>query len=520
MGLGSLPSEIMNRYRALGALQRIVLWLLLLLQVPLLYLAANRLPLNFEIDRAPYAILHVVERVRIGEPMYVPLAPGQASLTYPPFYLWLCGMLWKVFGPIMAIPRIVSFLSAMVFATLMGAFVWRNTERDLLLSVAAPCVVLSTYAYMEPWMIAMIVDPLQVALAVGGFFLLAKPLSMRKTVAAAILMGLSMLTKQTSLAFICAGTLYLLVENRRMAAWFAGISLGLVAVVFYWQNASTDGEFWQQAFESAGVAPWYAQRIWNEVLFPDLMGRFGIFFVMVLVSLFLTSEGFWRTIWRPEYFMFGAGVAVAVIAQPKLGSGATQALVGYAGIAVSGAIGLHRLFKVLPAPAGGGVVAVLVAFQAVTVALPMISSYSMNLVDDNDRAKYQQIADVFARGRSCLLYFAYLPKVFGQPDSGPFGEERSIWKNKRIDYSNKPDSVNEPLYKQVYDNVIVGAYAPREDPTLQAVLSNYKPVARIPGHPRGVQGGNLRYEYIVFRANRLMPPDTGGGQPGPGGPVR
>ena len=520
MGLGSLPSDIMAGYRRLGAAQRLVLWGLLLLQLPLLYLAANRIPLAFEIDRAPYAILHVVERVRLGEPMYVPLAPGQASLTYPPFYLWLSGMLWKVFGPIIAIPRIVSFLSAMSFAWLIGAFIWRNTERDLLLSVAGPCVVLGTYAYMEPWMIAMIVDPLQVALAVGGFFLLLKPLSTRKTVAAAVLMGLSMLTKQTSLAFICAGVVYLLVENRRLAAWFGGVSLGLVAAVFYWQNASTDGEFWTQAFESAGVAPWFAQRIWNEVLFPDLLGRFGIFFALVAVSIFLADTGFWRTVWRPEYLMFGAGVAVAVIAQPKLGSGATQALVGYAGIAVCGAIGLHRLFKALPQKAAGGVVAALVAFQTAAVMLPMISGYSVNLVDDDDRAKYRQIADVFGQGRSCVLYYAYLPKVFGQPDSGPFGEERSIWKNKRIDYSNKPDSVNKPFHEQEYDNVIVGVYSPREDPTLQAVLANYKPVARIPAHPRGVQGGNLRYEYIVFRANRLLPPDTGAAQPGQGGMVR
>jgi hypothetical protein len=36
------------------------------------------------------------------------------------------------------------------------------------------------------------------------------------------------------------------------------------------------------------------------------------------------------------------------------------------------------------------------------------------------------------------------------------------------------------------------------------VVQAYAPVGRLPGHPRGPAGGNMRYEMFVLKAKRLQ----------------
>jgi hypothetical protein len=130
---------------------------------------------------------------------------------------------------------------------------------------------------------------------------------------------------------------------------------------------------------------------------------------------------------------------------------------------------------------------------------------------------YQQVTDVFRSGRTAFFYCSYLPTLFGQPESGQYGDETMKWKNGRTDYSATPPSIYEPFVREEYDNVILPVFADQRDPAVQAILTHYKAVARLPEHPRGVAGGNFRYEKVVFKANRLLPASVGPTQSnGPG----
>jgi len=501
----SLWRDIRDAYREMPVSWKWVLWLLVFSQVPLVYLVMNRLFVGFEIDRAPYALLHVIERVRVGEPIYVPFTAEQTSLTYMPFYMWLNGMLWKLFGSHLVMTRLTSLVPAILAACGIAALIWKGTAKNLLFSLAGAAFFLLTYSWDSPWMLSIQVDALHVALAVWGLYFLAPERKTWRIMLSSILLSLSFLTKQTGLAYLVAGLVYLLLADRKYWKSYIFPAVALCGFVMFYTNTVSEGEFWRQCFSDAGAAPWVPARIWNEVLFPDLLGRYGMMSLFALVFLFGFERFEWKHFIRIEFVLAGAGVAVALIAQPKLGSGMAQALVAYAGLSVCGMIGLDRLAAKAGAPWRGTVPSIAVIIQALVLALPLVGSYRFFLVDAFDRAKFAQLGEYFSRGRTCVLYYAYLPKQFGQPGIGQFGEERSMWNNGRIDYSRKPDHINGVFRDKVFDYVIVGAYSPQQDPTVQAVLQNYEPFARIPAHPQGVRGGNLRYEYIVCRPKQPQP---------------
>lgn len=493
------------RWSGLPLASRIVLILLVVSQIPLLLLILNNAFLDFDVSSGAYLMMHVIERVRTGASVYVPTAPGQCSPNYTPLYFWVSGWLCKLFGSSMVWPRLVSIVSTLVFAWITGLFVWRRTERNLVLSVAAPCFVLSSCAYVGPWVFDIQVNAMQGALVLLGFFLLLAELTPARVVWAALVMSLAVLTKHTALAYLVAAGALVYLRAPRLGALYGAVAAGFLVVVGWWLNVTSHGYFLRNVL-GAGDAPWLVQRLWTEVFFPDLLGRYGLMTVLMMFPVLATRR---RTLLgfalKPEYVMCAAGIAVTCIAQPKYGSGPLHALVAYAGISVCGAIGLHHLSRMLPSWLSDRLLAWVVVLQLIILLISGVPTYSTLLVDEVDRAMYKQVADVFRSGRTAFYYWSYLPTLFGQPESGQYGDETMKWKDGRTDYSATPASIYEPFVREEYDYVILPVFADQRDPSVQAVLAHYKAVSRLPGHPRGTVGGNFRYEKVVFKANRLMP---------------
>ena len=350
------------------------------------------------------------------------------------------------------------------------------------------------------------VNALQGALTLLGFFLLLSELTTKRVVAAALVICLAVLTKHTAVAYLLAAGVLVFFRSPRQAAVYGAVSAGFLAVVCVWLNVTSDGYFLRNVL-GAGDAPWLIQRLWTEVLFPDLLGRYGLMTALLLVPVLAVARG--RDVFsfalKPEYVLCAAGIAVACIAQPKYGSGPLHALVGYAGISICGAIALYQLGRMLPRPLADLFPAWIVILQTVILLLSGVPTYSALFVDSYDQAMYQQVTEVFKRGRTAFFYYPFLPTLFGQPEAGQYGDETMKWKNGRTDYSATPPSIYEPFVREEYDYVILPVFADQRDPTVQAILSHYKGVSKLPGHPRGVAGGNFRYEKVVFMANRLQP---------------
>jgi hypothetical protein len=310
---------------------------------------------------------------------------------------------------------------------------------------------------------------------------------------------------------VVAAACFVLCRDVKWGVLFVGVAAALLVGVGVWQNAASNGMFLQSAYYFTLNHPWQSNRLWDEVLFRHVLGRFALMtFLSLLPILLMDGRRYFFNLLKAEYVMLGAGFLVTCIAQPKMGSGGQQSLVFDAALLMCGAVGLHRLGEAFAAPARHYILALVVFLQTATLLLPSISNYPLWLIDRHDREHFRQVAEVFKRGRTCYLFFPYLPTTFGQPDSGLYGDEGTMWKNGQLVY-DEPDYINEPFRRQEFDFVLVPASVNQRDPTVKAIVENYRAVQKLPGHPRGTFGGEARFETYIFQAHRLLPPDLGPG---------
>lgn len=511
----SFNRDVIAQWRSCNAVSRLVLVFLLLSQLPFINLLSNRLFLNFDLDRTPYEHMAQIERVRVGKSVYAPTSAEHQSISYTPLYWWVSGGICKILGPSFIWPRLVSLASSIVLIGLLFTWVWRRTEHNLVLSVAAPCFVTTTNYFIGPWMIDINVNALHVALSVLGFFLLTRGSAIPNVLLAAMVMSLSFLTKQTALAYVVAGGFLLLLQSRRMGLLYSLLTVVMLSAVCTWLNVSSDGDFYNVNMAGPKSMPWILSRVWDEVLSKQVFGLYGLLLAFSFVPILLAKkEEMWRQFLEPEFVMCAAGVAVGCIAQPKIGSGSLHCLVAYCGLAVCGCIGIQFFIKRLSVNNVQRLVAWLVTLEICILLVPAVSVYPTFLADGFDHQKYKQISDIFQRGRTCMYQFPYMPRVFGQPCAGFLGTELTVWSKGRMDYARKDESLNEPFRHQEYDYVILGVftnpsdpntvYPDYADPSVRAMLESYTMIGKLPAHPRWPQGGSIRMTHIVLKAKRLL----------------
>ena len=511
MNLGFI-SEARAQYDRSAGWTRIAIWLVLLSYIPILYMLVNRTFADFDIDGCSYQHLNMIARAAEGLPLYAPVDVGHQGISYTPLYWWICGFVQNILGPSIVWPRLVSLLFSLVYVAVIAIFVWRKTERNLLLTLAAPSMVLTTnYALdMQPWINELNVNPVHMAFAICTFFVLSGPKTVARAVAAGVLMWLCVLGKQTGLAYVAAIAFLLLLTSRKQAWVFLGTCGILLIISFLYLNSTSNGEFYRWTVLANRAPPWAINRLWQEVFQMELFGAFGIMAAMTLIPVLQSksAQEFWKTVLTPEYVMCGAGIVVVSISQPKMGSGGIHAMIAFAGLAVCGSMGIHALSKLIQGPLGQRIAAWLVTAQLVIMLVPAMNNYGPNLIDQYDREKYNQISSVFQSGRTCVFGFHYLSKEFGQPWSGVPGDEFTSWVDGKRDYSGVPDRLIAPFRNQEFDYVIMSPYVDNADPVVKTIIENYKPINVIPRHPRGPRGGNMRYEHYILMAKRLLPEES------------
>jgi len=479
--------------------------LLLVSQAPLLILILNRVFLPFDIDSTWYYHMQVIERVKNGGSPYVEPGPGYSATMYTPFYYYVSALVCGLLGSSMVWPRLVSLIATLAMCAALCAWTWRRTRRPWL-ALAAPLFVVSSWTWVETYWFQVHVDALHTGLAVLGFFALAGGVTLRSTLLSVVLLCLSAWTKQTGLAYVVAGCFYILLASRKLGLISVAVALAVLGGLSAWEIQTSHGLF-LRSFMMTSEHKWHVERLFNEVLYPHLLGRYGIMAALTVLPLILAGmKKFWPSVLKPEVVMCGAGVAVACIAEPKEGSGASQALVAYAGVALCGSIGLHELLAFLPEARRSPALAWLLVLQMLTLNLPAVSEFRPRLVDRSDREAYGQVAEIFRNNRACYLFFGFLPTLFGQPDNGNYGDDSTMWENGQLVYDEPPE-MNESFRRQEFDVVLLPGYVDRRDPTVAAILENYQAVGQIPRHPRGTHGGNARWEKYIFRAKRLLPPE-------------
>lgn len=195
-------------------------------------------------------------RLLRGEPLYQPLDREPYTVAaYTPVYYWLAAAAHAVVGGGFAPGRAISVCAGLAVACSVALLARRLTGRwpaglfagALFLALGMPWAP----GQFAPWSAQYKEDVLGVALAIGAIAVLATGHHRRQVVAAGALAALAILTKQTLVAPVLAGTIWLWPHGRGKAVLFAGTSAAIVGAVAATMELTTGAFFANAVFANA-----------------------------------------------------------------------------------------------------------------------------------------------------------------------------------------------------------------------------------------------------------------------------
>ena len=171
-------------------------------------------------------------RLLRSEALYQPLgAPSYSVVAYTPFFYALMALGQLVGGPGLAFGRVVSGLATLATALLVGK-ISAGQGRGLLAGACGALLFVALgFPTPFPWFGLAKEDSLGVAFGVASLAVLANGQSRRHVLSAGVLAALAILTRQTLIAALLAGSAALLVRERRQLPYFLAACLVPVAVV-------------------------------------------------------------------------------------------------------------------------------------------------------------------------------------------------------------------------------------------------------------------------------------------------
>jgi ABC-type glycerol-3-phosphate transport system permease component len=248
-----------------------------------------------------------IYRADLSEPPYT-------VANYPPLYMLVLAPFARLFGPAFWYGRLVSWLSMLTAALLVGAILHTLTGDRL---AALLCgLSLLTIPYVSYWAPLYRIDGLALALSLGGLYVIVRWPERRWGVyLAALLLTAAVFTRQSyGLAAPLAAFTWLLARRPRRRAFVlagavAGVGLGLFALT----NLATGGGFWfniitanVNEFQPARLRD-YVQELW--ILMPFAVAGTVVF---VLAG--------WRSRTWPLIAPYCVGAALAGLTIGKVGS--------------------------------------------------------------------------------------------------------------------------------------------------------------------------------------------------------
>jgi trehalose/maltose transport system permease protein len=170
-------------------------------------------------------------------------APPYTVANYPPVYLaTLVPFAW-LFGPAFWYGRLLSWLSILVAALLLGSILWRLAHDRLAALIGG--LMLLMIPYVSYWGPLYRVDSLALALSLAGLYVLVRwPVGRKGLAVAALLLVAAVYTRQSyGLAAPLAAFVWLLRQRPRRAFALAGLIAGGGLGLFLVLNVLTGGGF-------------------------------------------------------------------------------------------------------------------------------------------------------------------------------------------------------------------------------------------------------------------------------------
>lgn len=246
--------------------------------------AVRRCAYPFELEWMEGAMVDHVDRILRGERLYVQPSIEFVPFIYGPVFFFASAAVAKVTGIGFLPLRLVSMFASFGCFGLLYALVERET-RDRIAGLVAAGAFAATYARTAFFLDMGRVDSLALFFALGAIYLVRhRGERLGSQLAAAVLLGLSFLTKQTMLLVAVAMIAWLLATERRRALPFALATMSTTLGAFFALDWVHHGwlryYLWELPQKHAIVRTAWG-GFWSDDLVPMAIGAaFGIFFVV------------------------------------------------------------------------------------------------------------------------------------------------------------------------------------------------------------------------------------------------
>lgn len=303
-----------------------------------------RIQYPFELEWTEGAIADEVQRIVIGEDIYVAPSIHFVPFLYPPLYFYLSAVASTVFGGGLFPLRLVSFTASLVSFTTIFLIVREETKNwwAALLSIG---LFAATFRLTGAWLDIARVDSLFLALSLSFIYFVRGRKSLGYAILTGALVAMAFLTKQTALIICLPIIVYLLRWNWKYALSLLAAATLIVGVTTLILNQVSMGWYTYYVFgllsQQTEWIPLLFVSMWNDDLLVHL--PLAILFAVFFFIGRPDQDYFIRNQWLS---ILAGALAGTFLTRVKVGGYDNVLLPTYAIISILFGLGLNELFKI------------------------------------------------------------------------------------------------------------------------------------------------------------------------------
>jgi 4-amino-4-deoxy-L-arabinose transferase-like glycosyltransferase len=306
-----------------------------------LFVALRRIRYPYELEWMEGGMVDHVARLMRGQPLYVRPSLEFTPFIYPPLYYCVSAGAARIFGLGFFPLRFVSLVCSLGAFVLTAAIVRRET-RCWTAAAASVGVLAASFPASGAWFDVGRVDSLLMLLLLSTLWIVLRLRNVYGACAAALVLSLAFLTKQSALVFAPAAALILVLSQVRLAVLFASTFAVLVVASAWMLDRVTDG--WYGFYTFAVVRGHAIVHEMHAVFWLDELLRPCAFGVMLTVAFAMAprvrSLGSSRA---PLATAIAALILMSWLSRVHSGGWLNVLIPAHTAVALGSGLGLHAL---------------------------------------------------------------------------------------------------------------------------------------------------------------------------------